>query len=189
MLGRPHHALVVEQRLAHAHEDDAAHRMRRVGADLHHLIDDLPRRQVAAKAHAARGAEDAAHRAADLRADADDVLLVLRADAAAECAPPRTAPAARRERDTWRSRPRARPTFSTSVSRGMGRSRALPQEGLRHFGHGVGTSSPPRGDGRLEPARRGSTPSGASRASRSCAVPSFIRIGSAIGRSSKQHLG
>ena len=36
-----------EERLAHTHEHDAAHRMFAVGADVHHLIDDLPRRQIA----------------------------------------------------------------------------------------------------------------------------------------------
>ena len=76
-LRRLNHVVVVEHRLAHAHENDAANGMRRVVVDLDDLIDDFPRGQIAAEAHPAGGAELAAHRAAHLRTDADDVLEVV----------------------------------------------------------------------------------------------------------------
>ena len=71
-------AVVVEERLPHPHEHDAPHRMLGVGGDLDDLIDNFPGLQVAAKAQPRRGAERAAQRAADLRADADDVFAILR---------------------------------------------------------------------------------------------------------------
>ena len=73
-LGRGQHAVVVQERLAHPHEDGpgdppalgAGHLAR-----LDELIDDLPGRQVSPPWHPRRGAEDAAHRAADLRREAN----------------------------------------------------------------------------------------------------------------------
>ena len=69
--------LVVEERLAHPHEDDAADRPIGFGPDGQHLSDDLGSRQVAPEAERAGRAERARQRAPSLRRDADDVLLFL----------------------------------------------------------------------------------------------------------------
>ena len=72
------HAVVVEHRFAHAHENDAAHRIGRVGLNLDHLVDDFPRGQIAAEPHPAGGTKRAPHRAAHLRTDAHHIFKVIR---------------------------------------------------------------------------------------------------------------
>ena len=72
------HAVVVEHWFAHAHENDAAHGIGRVGLNFDHLVDDFPRGQIAAEPHPAGGAKRAAHCAAHLRADAHHILEVVR---------------------------------------------------------------------------------------------------------------
>ena len=67
---RAQRLVVVGQRLAHAHEHDVGHRSRRA-AEAQHLLDDLARLEIAGEAELAGDAEDAAHRAAGLRRDAD----------------------------------------------------------------------------------------------------------------------
>ena len=69
--------LVIEHRLAHAHENHAANRMRAIGLNFHDLIDDLPSRQIAAKADSAGCAKLAAHRATHLRTDANHALGII----------------------------------------------------------------------------------------------------------------
>ena len=73
-LGRSDHAVIVQERLAHPHEDrpgdPPALRAGEV-AGLDPLVDDLPGRQVPPDRHPGRGAERAAHGAADLRREAD----------------------------------------------------------------------------------------------------------------------
>ena len=69
--------VVVEEGLAHAHEDDAAHRPVGLAPDGEHLADDLVREEVPLEAELAGGAEGAGERAARLAGDADDVLLLL----------------------------------------------------------------------------------------------------------------
>ena len=65
------HVVEIVGGLAHAHEHDAAHALPRTGErDLRH---DLAARELAREAVAARHAEHAADRAADLRRDADAV--------------------------------------------------------------------------------------------------------------------
>ena len=75
-LGGPHHAFIVEERLAHAHEHHAAHWVRRFVADLHHLVDDLPGGEVAAEAHPPVAQKTQPIARAHLRTDADDVFLI-----------------------------------------------------------------------------------------------------------------
>src|SRR4051812_48617605 len=74
---RLHDGVVVEERLAHSHEDDAAHGTIGLFADGEHLAHDLVDGQVAVESEGARGAEGASERAARLAGDADDVLLLL----------------------------------------------------------------------------------------------------------------
>jgi hypothetical protein len=62
------HGVVVEERLAHPHEHEVVDRLD--AAEVQHLVEDLPRGQVAAEAHRARGAEGAGEGAAGLRGDA-----------------------------------------------------------------------------------------------------------------------
>ena len=78
-LDRPPHALDVEQRLAHAHEDDVQPlgRQAAVGADGQHLGHDLARREVAARAPVAGDAEGAGERAAGLAGDAEGVAPLV----------------------------------------------------------------------------------------------------------------
>ena len=71
----PHHGVVVVQRLPHSHEHDVAEALGLPGREENarradHLRDDLAGGQLAAEPHLAGGAEDAAHRAARLAADA-----------------------------------------------------------------------------------------------------------------------
>ena len=66
---RPQRRPVVGERLAHAHEDDVGDGA--FAGEVQHLGDDLAGAEVAAEALLAGGAEDAAHRAAGLRRDAD----------------------------------------------------------------------------------------------------------------------
>ena len=72
--GRRPDPLVVQERLAHPHEHDPGDppplRTGQV-ARLDPLVEDLPGREVAPGGHACRRAEDATHRAADLRREAD----------------------------------------------------------------------------------------------------------------------
>ena len=72
---------VVEQRLAHAHEHHAAHRPVRLGADLQHLVENLPGRRLRWKPSLPGHAEVARERAAHLAGDADHVLVVEDGDA------------------------------------------------------------------------------------------------------------
>ncbi len=74
---RSHHGVVVQHRLTHAHEHDASDGKFGVGLDLDHLVHHFPRGEVSPEAHPAGGAECAAQRATDLRADAHDVLPVV----------------------------------------------------------------------------------------------------------------
>ena len=72
--GRRPDPLVVQERLAHPHEHDPGDPPpSRAGqvARLDPLVEDLPGREVAPGGHARRRAEDATHRAADLRREAD----------------------------------------------------------------------------------------------------------------------
>src|SRR5207249_806554 len=69
--------VVIEERLAHPHEDRASHRPVRLAAHREHLPDDLGGVEVAAEAELTGGAESAGERAARLGRDADDVLLLL----------------------------------------------------------------------------------------------------------------
>ena len=71
---RPDDVLVVQERLAHPHEDRAPHRMVRLGGDQPVLRQDLPGLQAANPAQAPGRAEVAGERAPDLRAEADGVL-------------------------------------------------------------------------------------------------------------------
>ncbi len=75
---RRHHRVVVQQRLAHAHEDHSANRMRGIGLELNDLIHDFPRGQVATKTHPARGAKGAPHGAAHLGTHTGHILEVIR---------------------------------------------------------------------------------------------------------------
>ena len=75
--GGADHLVVVQERLAHAHEHDAAHRPIGLGPDGEDLPDDLGCIQVAAKPELTGGAKSAGQGAARLRGDADDVLLLL----------------------------------------------------------------------------------------------------------------
>ncbi len=71
----------VEQRLAHAHEDDVgqvAAAPRQAPGGMANLIDDLGRFQVAAEAQLSGGAERAADRAAGLAGDAQRVSLAVK---------------------------------------------------------------------------------------------------------------
>ena len=73
-VGRRHHAVVVQERLAHPHEDrpgDPPPLRADQLARLDELVDHLPGLEVAPARHPRRRAEDAAHRAADLRRQAD----------------------------------------------------------------------------------------------------------------------
>ena len=98
---RREHAVEVRERLAHALEHDAVHALAAVAreraAHVAHLLDDLPRLEVAREAHAPRRAERARERAADLRADAHR-----------EAAPCRSRAGCARSRRVVRRRPRAR---------------------------------------------------------------------------------
>ena len=69
----------VGQRLAHAHDDDVRQPFlgRQQVAGVDQLFEDLAGRQVADDAVEAAGAEDAAHAAADLRADAGRAPVCL----------------------------------------------------------------------------------------------------------------
>src|SRR5438309_5317914 len=69
--------VVIEERLAHPHEDRASHRPIRLAAHREHLPDDLGGVEVAAEAELTGGAESAGERAARLGRYADDVLLLL----------------------------------------------------------------------------------------------------------------
>jgi len=79
-IDRLHHRLVIVEGLAHAHQDDVAQARPVAGrralalaqdaVDMDGLGDDFAGRQVPAEAHLSRGAEDAAHGAAGLAADA-----------------------------------------------------------------------------------------------------------------------
>mmetsp|Transcript_33354 Transcript_33354/g.84965 ORF Transcript_33354/g.84965 Transcript_33354/m.84965 type:complete len:223 (+) Transcript_33354:569-1237(+) len=68
-----HDALVVFQRLTHAHEDDVGHRPQ--SPRMHKLLLDLAGPKVALEPHGAGGAEGAAEPAAHLRRDAEGVAL------------------------------------------------------------------------------------------------------------------
>ena len=76
---RPLHVHVIVQRLAHAHVDEIGQRPLRVHAGLAaqirvhaiYLIGDLARGEITQQPHRRRHAEPAAHRAADLRRDAE----------------------------------------------------------------------------------------------------------------------
>ena len=63
----------IGQRLAHAHHDDVAQPFvrRQQAGESKHLLDDFAGREIADDAVQPAGAKHAAHRAADLRADAD----------------------------------------------------------------------------------------------------------------------
>src|SRR5438067_1593962 len=74
---RLHHRVVVEERLAHSHEHDAAHGPVGFLADREDLADDLVCGEIAFEAQRAGGAERARKRATRLARDADDVLLLL----------------------------------------------------------------------------------------------------------------
>ncbi len=74
--GRLHHVGVVEHRLAHAHENHAPDRVRRVGLDLDYLVDDFPRGQISTETQPPRRAKLAGHRTAHLGTHADHVLGV-----------------------------------------------------------------------------------------------------------------
>jgi DNA-binding MarR family transcriptional regulator len=63
------HRVEVQHRLAHAHEDRVVHVLN--AAEVEGLVEDLPRRQVAAKAHRPGRAERAGERAAGLRGEAE----------------------------------------------------------------------------------------------------------------------
>jgi hypothetical protein len=74
-VGGLHDRVIVVEGLAHAHENDVAQaprlgRRRELAGDVHDLRHHLGGRQVPAVAHLPGGAEDAAHRAARLAADA-----------------------------------------------------------------------------------------------------------------------
>ncbi len=77
--------LDVGERLPHALEEDAVQPRaagREIGAERPHLLDDLPRLQVAREPHAPRGAERARQRAPHLGADArGEPALALQRDA------------------------------------------------------------------------------------------------------------
>ncbi len=62
------HLVVVQERLAHAHEDEMVDRLD--PAEVEHLVEDLGRAQVAAEAHRTGGAEGARERAPGLGRDA-----------------------------------------------------------------------------------------------------------------------
>ena len=74
----------VQQRLAHAHHHHVAEPLLPAGPEqpleLQHLLEDFAGGEVADHAVDARGAEHAAHRAADLRADADGAVLLVVAE-------------------------------------------------------------------------------------------------------------
>src|SRR5205814_9077376 len=62
---------------SHAHEDDAAHGMSRIGSHLQDLVNYLPGRQVAFEPQPAGGAKCTAESAANLRADANHIFAVV----------------------------------------------------------------------------------------------------------------
>jgi len=71
------HVVEVVQRLAHPHEHQVGGPAPGQGRGAVDLLDDLPRRQVAAEAEGGRGAERAVERATDLRGDAEGQLVAL----------------------------------------------------------------------------------------------------------------
>jgi hypothetical protein len=71
---RANHVVVVEQRLAHAHEHRAAHRVFSLARDDAQLRQDLPGLEAADAAEPPGGAEVARQRAADLAAETDGVF-------------------------------------------------------------------------------------------------------------------
>ena len=74
------HRVVVQERLAHAHHHHVGHPLALLAQHRRqhrHLLRDLAGGQVAAKAHAAGGAEGACQRAARLRRDADGAPVAM----------------------------------------------------------------------------------------------------------------
>ena len=67
----------IEERLAHAHEDDVVDVMPHVGFHGRKVGDDLAGREVTREALLSRGAKAAAQRAADLRGDAGGEVIAV----------------------------------------------------------------------------------------------------------------
>lgn len=70
---------VVRQRLAHAHKDEIVHALTGISLDLHDLLDDLRRREIAGEAREAAGAKFAVIGAADLAGDAERAAVGITA--------------------------------------------------------------------------------------------------------------
>ena len=76
-LQKAEHSIVVVQRLSDAHQNDVGHRQSGIYLCKKHLVEHFRRRQPPHKPAFGRGAEGAAHRAADLRGDADGIAVVV----------------------------------------------------------------------------------------------------------------
>jgi hypothetical protein len=159
--GRPHVAVVVGERLAHAHEHDVGHppidaRARRRA---HHLLDDLADGEVPLEAGLAGGAEAARHGAAGLAADAHRRAVAVvhehRLDAAAVVELPQ---------ELHRVAARRSPTRSPGRSAGGSASASSARSALGRSVRSSGSAEPGR-TGRSTPGRRGSAAGGVRHAS------------------------